>query len=321
MCGIFGRVNRNTAIDEGLFLRQLNRVYSRGPDSSGTFFSGNIALGHRRLSIIDLSENGNQPMFNEDGSVAIIFNGEIYNYKQVISNLKKSHNFKSRSDTEALIHGYEELGTELTKHIEGLFAFCLYDTKNSHFFLARDHFGKKPLYYYLDEDTFMFGSELKTIIEDASIKKRLVLDKPSVEKFLYYGYIPSPHAIFKNIYKLEPASQLVFNIKSWSLEKSVRYWHPENISVVDREELDILSDVETFLDSAVEKRLMSDVPLGIFLSGGVDSSLVAHYLADKTSNLTSYTIAYPEYKDIDESEYASYVAKKCGFKYRLINFK
>lgn len=321
MCGIFGRVNRNAPIDKDLFLTQLNKIANRGPDAFGTFFDGNVGLGHRRLSIVDLSENGNQPMFNEDKSIAIIFNGEIYNYKQVLARLRDEHTLRSKSDTEALLHGYEEFGVDLTKYIEGLFAFCIYDRKNKQLFFARDHFGKKPLYYYYDDETFVFGSELKTILQDVAIKKKLTLDRSSIEKFLFYGYIPSPHSIFNQIHKLEPASYMVFDINLWLLHENIRFWHPEQIAVVDTDEDTVLADVESLLDKAVEKRLMSDVPLGIFLSGGVDSSLIAHYLANKTNNLTSYTISYPQYQDIDEARFAKVIAEKNGFRYNLIDFE
>ncbi|HBY10082.1 MAG: hypothetical protein UW13_C0013G0007 [candidate division WWE3 bacterium GW2011_GWA1_43_94] len=320
MCGILGRVNRYDVVNQELFLKQLNTLNKRGPDTFGTEYCGRVALGHRRLSIIDLSEKGNQPMFNESGSLAVIFNGEIYNYKSVLDSLPGTHVLNSASDTEALLHGYEDFGKNLIKRIEGMFAFCIYDRSKEQLFLARDHFGKKPLYYYLDDNVFIFASEIKAIVADPYIRGQLDIDNKSLIKFLYYGYVPSTNSVYKQIHKLRPSHSMVFDINTWSLVEDIAYWTPQDVVMRTYSEEEIISTLDDLIEKAVKKRLISDVPLGIFLSGGVDSSLVAHYLAQYANNLTSYTVCYEEDRSIDESEYARFVAQKYGFKYNLVNF-
>lgn len=321
MCGILGRINKNTKIDQNLFEKQLTAIHSRGPDAYGTFFNNNIALGQRRLSIVDLSENGRQPMFNEDKTIAIIFNGEIYNYKEVQSKLTGKHILRSNSDTEILLHAYEDFGEDIVKLIEGMFSLCIYDSKKEKLFLARDHFGKKPFYYFLDNDTFVFGSEIKALLADPTLKSKLSLDTLSIEKFLYYGYIPSPHCVFSEIKKLPPTTSAVFDIKDFKLTINEPYWNPESIRSINTVNInDIVAETSKLLDMSVEKRLMSDVPLGIFLSGGIDSSLIATFLSEKTKNLNSFTVCYPDIPNIDESAYAKQVADMCGFNYNLVPF-
>lgn len=320
MCGIFGRVNRHEEINKDLFFTQLNTLTKRGPDTFGTESWGRVALGHRRLSIIDLSDNGNQPMFNESRNLAVVFNGEIYNYKTVLDKLTGTHMLTSVSDTEVLLHGYEEYGSRLVNVIEGMFAFCIYDSVKEQLFLARDHFGKKPLYYYLDENVFMFASEIKAIVADPYIKERIEVDNNSLVKFLYYGYIPSPNTVFKQIHKLQPSHSIIFDIATWRLIDDNVFWEPQNITIKDYSDENIVSTLDDLVDKAVTMRLVADVPVGIFLSGGIDSSIVAHYVSKHTSNLTSYTVCYEDNEDIDESEYARFVAERCGFKHNLIDF-
>jgi len=261
-------------------------------------------------------------MFNEDESVATIFNGEIYNYQSVKEKLKTSHQWKSKSDTEVLIHGYEEFGQKIVEKIEGMFAFAIYDRKNNLLTLARDHFGKKPLYYYLDEEIFCFASELKAIIKNLEIKRKLKIDELSLVKYLFYGYVPSPNSIFDKIKKLEPATTFQFDLKNWKIINKYDFWKLEDIKINNNySESEVLNRAEDLIKKSVEKRLMSDVPLGVFLSGGVDSSLITKYLSEYSPNVNSFTVCYKNSKEADESQYAKRVASKLGIKYNLSYFE
>ncbi|MDO8269897.1 MAG: asparagine synthase (glutamine-hydrolyzing), partial [Candidatus Levybacteria bacterium] len=325
MCGIYGQVNKNKnkSVDKGLFVESLNTLEKRGPDSSGTYFEENIGLGHRRLSIVDLSERGNQPMFSEDGEIGIVFNGEIYNYIDIKEELGNKYQWKSRSDTEVLINAYREWGQRgLLERLEGMFVFALYDKRNNIINFARDHFGKKPLYYYLDDETFFFASELKAIINNPEVKRKVQVDKLSLSKFLFYGYVPSPNSIFDKIKKLEPSTTFQFDIKNWKIVNKYQYWNLENVDLnTGLEEEQILDKTEDLIKKATKKRLMSDVPLGIFLSGGVDSSLIAAYLSQFSKDTNSFTVCYKGHSTADESVYAERVAKKLGIKYNLCYFE
>ncbi len=323
MCGIYGRINKKSDINRDSFFSSLDTLKSRGPDNSGTYFDKNIGLGFRRLSIIDLSENGNQPMFDESGDVGIVFNGEIYNFKELKVDLKDDFKWKSQSDTEVLLNGYKKWGfDELLQRIEGMFAFAIYDKRKDKLFFARDHFGKKPFYYYFDEDSFIFASELKAIIKNPEIKKKCHVDKLSLSKYLFYGYVPSPNSVFDKIKKLEPSTSFVFDIKKWEISDKKIFWNLENIQIRDGlSEEAILDKTEDLLKKSVEKRLISDVPLGIFLSGGVDSSLVALYMSQISDDVNSFTVCYKDYPKADESDFAKRVAEKLGIKYNLCYFE
>ncbi len=321
MCGILGQINRKSRPDKKILLEMLNTLVSRGPDQMETFNDGNIALGHTRLSIIDLSPKGTQPMRNEDGTVVLIFNGEIYNYLDLKKTLRKDHLWKSKTDTETLIHGYEEWGQMLSEKIEGMFAFAIYDKKKGLVTISRDHFGKKPLYYYLDDELFCFASEIKALLAHPQIKKRVKIDSISLTKYLFYGYIPSPHSILDGIKKLEPSTTFQFDIKNWKIINKYCYWKLENVTLrKNTNEIQILEQTESLIKKAVEKRLMSDVPLGIFLSGGVDSSLVATYLSQLSSKVSSFTVCYKDSPEIDESKHARQVANVLGIKNNLCYF-
>ena len=323
MCGIYGRINRNREIDKELFVSSLDTLKSRGPDNSGTYFKKNLGLGFRRLSIIDLSEKGNQPMFDESGDVGIVFNGEIYNFKELKKELENDFEWKSQSDTEVLLNGYKKWGfNALLQKIEGMFAFAIYDKRKGLISFARDHFGKKPLYYYFDEDTFIFASEIKAIINDPEIKKKCRVDKLSLSKYLFYGYVPSPNSIFDKIKKLEPSTSFVFDIKNWEILDKKRFWNLENIKLNNElSEEEILKKTEDLIKKSVEKRLISDVPLGVFLSGGVDSSLITSYMSQISDDVNSFTVSYKDYPSADESDYAKRVAQKLGVKSNLCYFE
>jgi len=313
MCGIFGQVNRNSSVDQKLLTICTNAISSRGPDSSGVFVDGNVGLGFRRLAIVDLSETGNQPMRNSDSNLIIIFNGEIYNYLDLKKNLSPDTKFRGTSDTEVILNTYEQKGTSALEELEGMFGLCIYDKRNKKLVLARDHFGKKPLYYYKDENTFVFASEIKAILAVDSVKKKLEIDPLSLNKYLFYGYVPSPHSIFKQIKKINPGTIREFSISTWDFVSEKKIWNLEDIETNNSlKEEEILSKLDVLLESSVKKRLMADVPLGMFLSGGLDSTLVSYYLGKLSPNTKTYTVSYGKNPDIDESKYAKMAADKFG---------
>lgn len=323
MCGILGELRRKDVVDRAVFGAALNTLQCRGPDAMGIYCDRGIALGHRRLSIIDLSESARQPMANEDETVWITFNGEIYNYKQLRPQLPHHHVWRSASDTEVLVHGYEEWGSSLVNQIEGMFAFAIYDRPAQRLTLARDHFGKKPLYYYHDAETFAFASELKALLALPSVRSHLTVDPLSVQKFLYYGYVPSPHSIFAQIRKLEPSTVVEFDLHNWELKRHRCYWPLEQTTLAANPgtDADVLERVDHLLDAAVAKRLQADVPVGVFLSGGVDSSLIAAHVARQAPAIEAFTVGYRNSPEADESEFATRVARRLGIHLHLCNFE
>lgn len=286
----------------------MDTLANRGPDDEGIYLKTNAALGHRRLSIIDL-KTGHQPMFNEDGTIVIVYNGEVYNFKELKDVLvKKGHRFNTHSDTEVIIHAYEEHGEDCVKLFNGMFAFAIWDSKNERLFLARDRFGKKPIYYGVFDNQFIFGSELKALLKHPSVRKEI--DMPALSKYLAYEYVPSPYSIFKNIKKLESGSRLILENGSHRAE---RYWdlsfkHPDNFNLKDCE-----SKLLTLLKESVKRRLVSDVPLGVFLSGGVDSSSVVSMMAElmDPKEIKTFSIGFAE-APFDESSDAKRVAEYFG---------
>jgi len=303
MCGIAGYLGQG---DQGTLEKMTNTLYHRGPDDKGFLLDGNLAMGHRRLSIIDLSEVGRQPMTSEDGSIILILNGEIYNYRELRKELKGQHKFVSQTDTEVIIHLYEEIGVKVFSKLNGMFAIAIYDKKKKQLILARDRFGKKPLYWGQFGETFLFASELKAFLKHPSFKKELNIE--ALNKYLQYEYIPTPHSIFKGVYKLEPGHYLEFDGQNIGKQK---YWdvafRKSDISFNDT-----LSKLDSEIDKATKTRLVSDVPLGIFLSGGLDSSTIAYY-AQKNSQqkIKTFSIGFSA-KSFDESNYARQVAKYLG---------
>ena len=309
MCGINGfNFESKKAIE-----LMNNSIKHRGPDASGIFID-EISLGHRRLSIIDLSKNANQPMSNEAGDIIIVFNGEIYNFKEIKKELEEQHKFKSNSDTEVIIHAYEEWGEECVKKFNGMWAFCIYDKRKSILFLSRDRLGKKPLYYYLNKNKFIFSSEIKAILKHDNIKK---LNKPAVSSFLSYRYVLGEETFFKDIFKLLPAYNLVFNLLCNKIEKVYEYWDLKSnkLHIDDKEakkELDIL------LNKSIAYRKISDVPLGVILSGGLDSSIITAMLALQEKNsINTFTVKFKEV-GFDETEFAKLVSKKYNSNYHEI---
>src|SRR3989339_1122904 len=262
MCGIAGFVGQGSREELKLMTSALIR---RGPDEEGFYFCPikedlNVGLGFRRLSIIDLS-TGSQPIYNEDKSIAVVFNGEIYNFKELKEKLELlGHKFYTQTDTEVIVHQYEEDGEKCFEKFNGMFAVAIWDSRNKKLVLARDRMGKKPLYYFWDNKNFIFGSELKALKFHPAFSSQLDLE--SLNKYLLYEYVPTPHSIFKNTYKLSPGSHLVYEDNQINIKP---FWDINfNQYKIQNSEAEILNKIDNLLDDAVKIRLVSDVPLGIF---------------------------------------------------------
>jgi len=313
MCGVFGLLKRNHNFDAS---KSLHSIRHRGPDDEGIHKDENVVLGFRRLSIIDLSERGHQPMSNEDSSVWLVFNGEIYNHKELRAQLSTAHNFKSDTDSEVLLHGYEEWGFQkLVSKLNGMFAFCLYDKKSQKLLLARDRIGKKPLYFYLKDDTFSFASEIKAFKGIDGVK--FSIDPYMMDLFMGFPYLPDNNkTILNDVYKVAPGTLLEVSLGDGDNidVKQCVYWDAKNIDVPKGSKLsfeDSVTKLDELLTDSVQKRLMADVPVGILLSGGLDSSLITA-LASKysTSKIKTINISFKD-SCIDETKYASITANHC----------
>lgn len=309
MCGITGIVDFKKAQIPKKILSGMNgQIVHRGPDSDGFYYSDHVGLAARRLSIIDLV-TGDQPIFNEDKSVAIVFNGEIYNYQSLHQELvKKGHKFKTKSDTETLVHAYEEYGYQMLSRLNGMFAFAIWDKKKSKLFVARDHAGIKPLYYYENGSQLIFGSETKTILAYPGVPREI--NPTSFDLYSFFGYIPASQSIFSGIHKLEAGHYLVFDSTGLQITK---YYDLESLSSPDS------SDLDTLFDNSLRLQSIADVPLGVLLSGGLDSSLIAYYLTRQKHNVKSFSISFSE-TSFDESTYARQVSKQLGTTHYEENF-
>ena len=302
MCGIAGLITKNKEKDE-IIRKMSERIKHRGPDGEGYFIDENVALAHRRLSIIDLSL-GNQPMFNEDESIVVVFNGEIYNYLDLKKDLiDKGHIFKTNSDTEVLVHGYEEWKTDLPKYLRGMFAFAIYDKNNKELFLARDNFGIKPLYYANMNDTFMFASEIKAFLDVPEFKKEF--NEDILEAYLEFSFVPTNETFFKNVYRLDAGMSLLYKDGDIKLNKYFKLdFNEKNMSYEDA-----VLDISNVMSESVNKHLLADVEVGSFLSSGIDSS----YIVSLAKPSKTYTVGYdiPKY---DEIKYAKDLADKLKIK-------
>ncbi|TDI44503.1 MAG: asparagine synthase (glutamine-hydrolyzing) [Acidobacteria bacterium] len=312
MCGICGVFDREAETKPDLSLiEEMNRALThRGPDDDGTFFDRGVGLAVRRLSIIDV-EGGHQPIHNEDSSIWIVFNGEIYNCRQLQALLEKlGHRFYTRTDTETVVHAYEEFGDECVKYLNGMFAFAIWDRPRRRLFVARDRFGIKPLYYTLVDKALVFASELKSILKHPAVERRI--DFVAFNEYLSFEYVPSPRTIFKGIHRLEPGHVLVADDSGVDVK---RYWDMSLAKSERRPPVswrDFKDQLLVKLKQAVEKEMLSDVPVGVLLSGGIDSSAVAAMMAQiKPGAVKSFSIAFEE-KSFDESRYARMVADKIG---------
>src|SRR3989338_3616587 len=268
MCGICGKISLNGNVTEELIRKMCGTLAHRGPDDEGVYIKEGVGLGHRRLAIIDLSPAGHQPMSNEDGSLWIVMNGEIYNFPELKSALEKNgHEFKSRTDTEVVIHLYEEKGADCVKDLRGMFSFAIWDQKNKRLFMARDRVGKKPLYYYHNNQALIFASEIKAILHDPEVYREV--NRPAITDYLTYGYTPAPETMFKDIMKLPPAHFMIYEKGNIRIQK---YWDLDFSKKLKLSENEYCERLLDLLEESTKIRLISDVPLGAFLSGGVDSS-------------------------------------------------
>ena len=302
MCGYVGFTN--TINNANIVLKKMmERIRHRGPDGEGQYIDEGIALGHRRLSIIDI-DAGAQPMYNEDGSLVIVFNGEIYNYKQIREGLVRAgHRFATQSDTEVLVHGYEEYGSDILGKLRGMFSFVIWDRNKQELFGARDFFGIKPLYYADMNGSFMFGSEIKSFLEHPDFKKEL--NETALENYLTFQYSPTNETFFKNVYKLPPAH---FFIKDKTGFRCQRYWKVE-FEADEKPELDEwVNRISDTMHDSVEAHKVSDVEVGSFLSSGVDSSYVAAIAGvDKT-----FTVGFGTDERYNEIGWAKEFSKAIG---------
>ncbi len=309
MCGITGIKRLNGKIDESLINAMRDTFSYRGPDDKGTWIdqSANIALAHRRLSILDPSPSGHQPMHDDEISCHIVFNGEVYNYIEIREKLiSKGHQFRTGTDTEVILKAYREYGRECIQHFNGMFAFAIWDEREQILFLARDRIGIKPLYYYVQEDgTFIFASEIKAILK--AVGKPPRVKSELIDQYMSFGYVPGEETLHEGIKRLLPGHYAVLKNNSLSIEK---YWELTFNNDVDKGFDYYLDNSKDLLNSAIDLRLRSDVPLGIFLSGGIDSSAVVGLLAERVSEpLKTFSIAYDFGKQFNETEYARQVSK------------
>ena len=311
MCGIAGlfHLHEPRPVDRALLKTMTDRIAHRGPDDSGAHCAPGVGLGHRRLSIIDLA-GGHQPLFNEDGSVAVVYNGEIYNFAELIEELSaKGHRFRTRCDTEVIVHAWEEWGPASVERFRGMFAFAIHDARTDTLFLARDRLGIKPLYYTVTRDGWLaFGSELKALLAHPAVARRI--DPLAVEDFFALGYIPDPRSIYAGVKKLAPGHHLTL-VRGRGEAEPRQYWDVDFSPASSGATLGTLQEaLQEQLREAVAVRLVADVPLGAFLSGGVDSSaVVAMMAAVQTDPVVSCSISFGE-REYDESHYAAMVAER-----------
>ena len=313
MCGIIGFIDKKKSINT---LNDMLNIQSyRGPDDRGLYFDekNGVHFGHNRLSIQDLSSYGHQPFVSDCGNYIIVFNGEVYNFKNIRVDLEElGYKFISNSDTEVILYSYKEWGIKCIDKFIGMFAFAILDKINNKLILVRDRAGVKPLYYYTDESQFMFSSEIKSFHKHPEFKREQNLEV--LPCFFQFGYIPAPYTIFKNCFKLEAGNYLELSLGNLEF-KITKYWDVNDFYLQEKftkSEDDILKDIEKILDDAIDLRMVSDVPVGVFLSGGYDSSLVASILAKKQGKkINTFTIGFDDEK-YNEAKHAKLIAEYLG---------
>lgn len=307
MCGIAGQVRADgTAVEEELIARMCAAQEHRGPDSRGLHVSGPVGLGIQRLRIIDL-DTGDQPIYNEDGSVAVVLNGEIYNYAELREELLRAgHTLATKGDTEVIAHLYEELGTGCVAKLHGMFSFALWDARRKRLFVARDRVGKKPLFYSFRGGVLSFASELRALTQDPEVPREI--DPEAIDAYLAYGYVPAPISIFRGVRKLPPAHQLVFENGALTIERYWRLDYARKRSFGDPRELD--ERIRAALRKAVGRRMVADVPVGAFLSGGIDSSAVVAAMAEQSPEpVKTFSIGFAD-ASVDELPRARLIAER-----------
>ncbi|KJU86894.1 asparagine synthase, glutamine-hydrolyzing [Candidatus Magnetobacterium bavaricum] len=307
MCGICGIYGLH---DKEIIQRMCKTLAYRGPDNEGYFYDSNLMLAMRRLSVIDI-ETGKQPLYNEDKSIILVYNGEIYNYRELTKELKeKGHIFTTNSDTETIIHLYEEYGEGLLKHLRGMFAFALWDLKRQQLFIARDRIGIKPLYYCYNSKIFAFASEIKSLLVHPDIGREL--NYKGLHDYLTFMYVPAPNTIFKDIYKLLPGHFLIYENGNITIRQ---YWDLDNDDIILKDiskydENDLLEKLSNLIEESIKIHLVSDVPLGVFLSGGTDSGSIVAMLSEITDTpIKSFSIGFED-NYLNELDNARLVAKR-----------
>ncbi len=307
MCGIAGKVDFHDAlVDRGLIERMCATLVHRGPDDEGIYTAPGIGLGQRRLAIIDLDRRSTAPLANEDQSVWVTFNGEIYNFRELRLTLeRRGHRFRTEGDTEVLVHLYEEYGTDCVGHLRGMFAFAVWDARRKRLFAARDRLGKKPLVYARTADGLVFGSEIKAVTADPSVA--VAPNYRAIDEYLTHQYVPSPLTAFEGIYKLPAGS---FLLCERGVVRVERYWEPPLKAKSTADEQEIAAELVGRLRESVRMRLVADVPLGAFLSGGIDSSAVVAMMAQESgAPVKTFSIGFEE-QDFDELRYARLLAER-----------
>ena len=297
--------------DENLILKMNRATRHRGPDGTGVFFDDKISLGHNRLSIIDLSGAANQPMASGDGNLVVVFNGEIYNFKDLKKELADFYNFKTLSDTEVILAAYQKWGSEAVNKLNGIFAFAIWDKTKRELFLARDHIGVKPLYYFLGGGKFIFSSEIKAILEHDVPK---VLNREALNHYLRVLYVPAPLTMFKGIHKFPQAHYGVFQNGELKLTK---YWEISDVKYFNRPFKYLAEDVRGEILKSVERQLISDRPIGLYLSGGIDSSVVLDAMSTVRGNIDTFSVGFslPNKDDEEKFNQDFYLAKRTAAHY------
>lgn len=313
MCGIVGKYYfKQTTFDGNDIDLMMQAIYHRGPDSSGKYVNERVELGFQRLSIID-TVSGHQPLYNETKNIVLLVNGEIYNYTEFVPLLKsKGHVFSTRSDCEVIIHLYEEFGIDCLSKLNGMFSLCLLDTRHDVMYVARDRVGIKPLYYYINKEVIIFGSEIKAILASSDV----VTDeaKDSMAEYLCFRYLANFRTFFSGVNALEPGTYIRISSSGCSFET---FWDPTQYVLHYGQGLNFVEIVNSALTSSVQRQMMTDVPLGTQLSGGVDSSLVSKLAAGYSPGLKTFTVSFFE-SDFDESTYARMLADSAGLEYHQI---
>jgi asparagine synthase (glutamine-hydrolysing) len=314
MCGIAGYYSTDSSLNQAHLKVMTDAIEHRGPDSDGFYHDSMVGLGHRRLSIIDLRQIANQPMFSHDNRYVIIYNGEVYNFRELSAQVRVNNDgffYKTNSDTEVILEAFCKWGVDFVQRLNGMFAFAIYDTVDHHLFLYRDRIGIKPLFYFWDGTNLLFASEMKALLKIEQVRQKLSIDMEAVNTFLHLGYIPADHTIYNEIKKFPAGSKLhvgpgIFSMESyWKVEDKVEFDSFNNFGEARKK-------LRYLIETSVQYRMISDVPFGTFLSGGIDSSLVTAVAQSLSSKpVKTFSIGFKEAK-FNEAEHAAAVAKQIG---------
>ena len=323
MCGIVGIASTSLVENRNWLTAGRDVMHHRGPDDAGEWWSTDqrVGMGHRRLAIVDLSSAGHQPMQDINGELWIVFNGEIYNFLDLRRELSsKGHIFRSHTDTEVILVAYREWGVDCLSHLNGMFAFALYDLRRQQIFLARDRAGEKPIFYSFDKGVLRFASELKAFMADQAFPRKV--DLGSLDLYLAMGFVPGDRCMLQGVKKLPPAHAIRFSLDNGQFHLW-RYWNlPELSASISQEilnESELLDELESLLEDSVRRQLVADVPVGVLLSGGVDSSLITAMAARTSSKVKTFTIRFPGYSQYDESAHALLIARHFGTEHIVLD--